>query len=69
MGENYRKGVELLKEGGLSGNRVGEFSLGKGYLGGKGVEYKGGVGVEVLGDGENRGMKEGGNVGDNLEGR
>lgn len=69
IGQNYTKAVELLKEAALSGNTLAEFTLAKAYLAGNGVRYNRSVALELLRDAQNRGMKEAGNLADNLEGR
>ena len=69
IGQNYTKAVELLKEAALSGNTLAEFTLAKAYLAGNGVQYNRAVALELLRDAQNRGMKEAGNLADNLEGR
>lgn len=69
IGQNYTKAVELLKEAALSGNILAEFTLAKAYLAGNGVRYNRSVALELLRDAQNRGMKEAGNLADNLEGR
>lgn len=69
IGQNYTKAVELLKEAALSGNTLAEFTLAKAYLSGNGVQYNRAVALELLRDAQDRGMKEAGNLADNLEGR